>query len=381
VSAVSGSGRAPQRKPRHSLFTPSFAGRFPALSRLPWAILAIALCLLPPGLRAQQKPIFTIEQDCQAFAVSNNNKVVCAVPHVKRIKKAIIQRADLWVATANKREKLILESEKFMPAPTASFLVDSLAWSPDGGRMTMNITTQKPSSNDDDAASGGKAIALLDDDGREIKVEGSKTRFIESATDGAWLADNAMVVYLTGIGPYKIGSVRPGDGQARTLFQGAIFDAVVWDAKNNQAFAVGQNLSISGRMALVQLDLLHETVREIARIAGYQGALSVSPSGKKIGFFADGDTIEVLDLTDPSKPVRVRAGMGEFGWSRDERRVLLKRGPKDKSNDLVWVGLYDGTFVPALHDLEYHAFAIAPDGESIAVTEPGRGVLKVYPIE
>jgi hypothetical protein len=73
--------------------------------------------------------------------------------------------------------------------------------------------------------------------------------------------------------------------------------------------------------------------------------------------------------------------MGVFGWSHDERRILLKRGPAEKSGELIWVGLYDGTFVPALRGLEYHAFAISPNGESIAVTEPGKEVLRVYPLQ
>ena len=382
MSAPVASAGALRLKPRHFPLAFQLLRSLPSHPALRCALLVVAawMWMLPRGLLAQDKPVLTIDQDCQAFAISNNNKVVCAVPHLKRVKKVVIQRADLWVASPNGKQKLIVEGEKFMPEPPPeSFMVNSFAWSPDGTRIAMNMTTQKPSA-DDEQASGGKAIALLDENGREIKVEGSKTRFIESATNGAWLADNETVVYLTGVGPYKIASVRSSDGQTRALFQGAAFDAVVWDARDNQAFAVGENLSISGREALVQLDLLHETVREIARITGYQGELSLSPSGKKIGFFTDGDTIEVVDLADPSKPVRVRAGMGEFGWSRDERRILLKRGPNDQSNDLVWVGLYDGTFVPALHDLEYHEFAVAPDGESIAVTEPGRGVLRVYPL-
>jgi hypothetical protein len=45
------------------------------------------------------------------------------------------------------------------------------------------------------------------------------------------------------------------------------------------------------------------------------------------------------------------------------------------------VGLYDGSFTPALHGLEYHAFAISPNGESIAVTEPGKEILRVYPLQ
>ena len=155
----------------------------------------------------------------------------------------------------------------------------------------------------------------------------------------------------------------------------------MWDAARNQAFVLSQNLNVQNRQAIFQLDLTHEGVREISRVDMYAGGLSLSPSGKKIAFFADGDAIEVRDLANAGKPIDVRAGMGVFGWSRDERRVLLKRGPPEKSGELIWVGLYDGSFVPALHGLEYHAFAIAPDGASIAVTEPGREVLRVFSLQ
>ena len=318
-----------------------------------------------------------IDRDCAAFAISANNRIVCAVPRVKRVKKVIIQRADVWVATEGK-DKLIVEGEKFMPVPPPqSYIVNSLAWSPDGTRIVMNMTTQKPST-EEESATGGQAMALLDDEGHEIKVEGSKTRFVEEASNGTWLADNVTVAYLIGAGPYKIGRVSVVSGQASTLFEGHTFDAIVWDAARNQAFALSQNLSVSGHLALFQLDLVHEGIREITRIEAYQGGLNLSPSGKRIAFFADGDAVEVHDLANPSKPIRVRVGMGQFAWSRDERRILLKRGPPEKSGELVWVGLYDGSFVPALHGLEYHAFAISPNGASIAVTEPGTEVLRVY---
>jgi hypothetical protein len=348
-------------------------------SRLP--TVAIGTLLLSVVSFAQEKPALIMEHDCRTFAISSNNKIVCSVPHLKRIKKVVITRDDVWLARPNGHEKQIVEGDRFMPVPPpSSYTVDSLAWSPDGGRMAMNMTTQHPSS-EDEPAGGAKAIALLDDEGHEIKVEGSKTRFIESATNGTWLGDGTTVVYLTGIGPYQVSRLRPSDGQITSLFAGHTFDAVAWDAKNNQAFAIGQNLSVLGRLALVQLDLVHESVREVARIDAYQGELSLSPSGKKVGFFEDGDTLEVRDLANPSKAIRVRAGFGRFQWSRDETRILLKRGPPEKSNDLVWVGLYDESFVPALHGLRFHAFSIAPDGESIAVTEPGKEVLKLYRLQ
>jgi hypothetical protein len=331
---------------------------------------------------AQENPRFTFEEDVATFAVSQDNKIACAVPRMKRIKKIVIERDDVWVVTPSGGKKRILEGDKIMPVPPPSqFVVDSLAWSPDGRRIAMNMNVQIISTEDTSAITGGKQIALLEEDGQEIKVAGSKSRFIEDAWNGAWLADGQTVVYLTGVSAYKIMRVRPADGKITELFEGHTFDAVTWDTKKNQAFAVGRNLSVSGRLALVQLDLVNETVREISRLEEFFGKLSVASSGKRVGYFENGDTITVIDVANPQKPTRVRAGIGRFEFARDEPRVLLKRGPEEKSGDLVWVGLANGSFRPILHDLLVRDFRIAPDGDSIVVTDPGRRILKVYPLQ
>jgi hypothetical protein len=355
----------------------SRARQFPALLTGLVMILATSSTTF-----AQEKPRLLFEEDVQAFTVSQDNKIACAVPRMKRIKKIVIERDDLWVVTPSGGKKRIVEGDKFMPVPPpTTYVVDSLAWSPDGRRIAMSMNVQIISTDDTSAVTGGKQIALLEEDGQEIKVAGSKSRFIEDAWNGAWLADGATVVYLAGVGPYKIMRLRPTDGKTTELFEGHTFDAVTWDAKRNQAFAVGRNLSVSGRLALVQLDLVNETVREISRLEEFFGKLSVSSSGKRVGYFENGDTITVIDVANSQKPLRVRAGIGRFEFARDERRVLLKRGPEEKSGDLVWVGLADGSFRPILHALLVHDFRIAPDGESIIVTDPGRRILKVYPLE
>jgi hypothetical protein len=353
--------------------------------------VAMAAAFVPAPLFAQLKPTMTIDEDCQAFAISQDNRIVYAVPHIKRMKKAVIERDDVFIADLEGHTKKIVDVEKFMPAVNPStYIINSLAWAPDGRHITMNMTTmpaearkldQDDSNGSTGPSGGGKAIALLDDAGQEIKVTGSKTRFIENVSNGTWLADGVDVVYTIGGGPYQIGRVNPSDGKSTVLFAGHNFDTVVWDAKRNQAYAVGGDLSAIGKTVIVQLDLIHETVNEVARLDSYRGALSVSPSGKRVGFFEDGDTIQVVDLANPKKPLRAQAGYGRFGWSRDERRVLLKRGPDDKSNDLVWVGLADDSFTPILHDLEYRDFAITPDGHSIIVSEPGKRSLKLFPLE
>jgi len=366
------------------------------LALIVWGALLACEALL---VRAQDNPKLVIDEDCQAFDISTDNAIVYAVPRLKRIRRLIIERDDISIATGPGKSKRIVEGEKFMPfPPPAGYTVESLAWSPDGRRIAVNMSLQKapPGFDDKDAkkkgdlgddedkplsgVNGGKAIALLDEDGHEIKVANSKTRFIEDAVRGTWLGDNRTVVYQTGGGPYGIARVRPEDGKADTLFEGHTFNAIVWDAKRSRAFAIGENLGLRRGLTLVRLDLLQEIVTEVAHIESYQGALSLSPSGSKIAFFEDGDYIDVIDTEHPSKSLRVQAGYGRFEWSRDERRVLLKRGAFERSNILLWVGLYDESFSSILHGLEFHDFQIAPSEDAIAVTEPGKRVLRLYPL-
>ena len=253
---------------------------FRNVQRISAALLLMLFSFLS-ALRAQDKPLMEISRDCQTFAISSQGKIVCASPRVKRVKKIVIQRADVWVAEPNGKEKLIVDSEKFMPvANPESYIVNTLSWSPDGSRIAMSMTTEKPSS-EEDSASPTKSVALLDDDGHEIKIEGSKTRFLENAANAAWLPDNANVVYLMGAGPYKIGRASTVTGQSSMLFEGHPFEAVVWDAKRNLAFAVGRNLTPSGRESIVQLDLLHETLTEVSRADTYQGVRAFRPPARR----------------------------------------------------------------------------------------------------
>ena len=374
-----------------------------SLASLPGlAGILVALLFHAAALPAQDSPKLVINDDCQVFDIASNNSIVYAVPHLKRIRRLVLERDDISVATPTGRIRQIVDADRFLPpTPPAGYVVNSLSWSPDGRRIAASMTLQqappgftmdkkeaKKQGNMDDneentpilPKGGGKAIALLEEDGREIKVADSKTQFIEGGVDATWLADGKTAVYLTGGPPWAISRVQPEDGKTSVLFEGYKFDAVVWDAKRNQAFAIG-DLSLRGQQTLVKLDLLHEFVTEIARVKNYQGSLTVSPSGSKVGFFVDGDTVEVIDVLHPDQPLRMRVGYGRFGWGREERHILLKRGPEERSNILLWVGLYDGTFKSVLHGLVYHDFEIAPDGRTLAITEPGKRVLKVYPLE
>jgi len=91
---------------------------------------------------------------------------------------------------------------------------------------------------------------------------------------------------------------------------------------------------------------------------------------------------------------RLRVPLGTLAWSGDETRVLVKRGAANRSGGLVWLSLPPLTTVAAgavpptaevvpqsvLHDLGFRLFDISPDGKSLAVVEPGRRNLLVYPV-
>jgi hypothetical protein len=284
------------------------------------------------------------------------------------------------------------KKEKAPLPPQHSYQVDTITWSPDSKRIVVKMDTSNMAQpqgsivqqlDEQQTVRPNTILYLMDSEGRDIPITGSKTPTLPDAFNAAWLADGVTLVYMsrTTGGTAQMMAMRPSDGKSRVLFDGHLFTAVSWDTKRNQAFALEENTRVVGPPKIVQLDLLGGARKELAPVDEYAGFLSISPSAKKIAYFKDGDTLEVRDIANPTKVTQVRVAIGEFHWSHDEQRVLLKRGEPSKSADLVWVGLYNNSFEPFFHGLEFHEFQIAPDGETIAVTEPGRRDLTVYRFE
>ena len=278
--------------------------------------------------------------------------------------------------------------------------------------------------NDDGDTRQGVMTLLLDDTGREINIPGADS-VIPGATNAAWMSDGASVVYLAeptrgnekataaAVGQasakpdpslptenqaptklFTMNRVKPFAEGASVLFQGKLFSAVAWNAKQDGGVGIETEAGGKGDSQLVLLDLARETSRVLGMLEGFAGGLSVSPSGKKVAYWVDNERLEIREIDSPNRMARVRVAIGTLAWSGDETRVLVKRGPALRSGGLAWVTLPQLVTVAAgtapvpvevaprsiLHELEFRQFDISPDGRFLGVVEPGGRNLLVYPV-
>ncbi len=384
--------------PRRISFPIARACRSRIPKRAAWLLLPIALLAAPAF--AQDTPTLKVNEDCSSFAYAPDGRIAYAVRHVFSTRRLEIQRDDIWVVAPDGKKKKIVNGEKLVRGAEAfSYAVTGLRWSPDGTRLTAQLITSQMIDQRGNTQEG-TMVLLLDESGKEIKISGADS-VIPGGLDGAWLGDGVTVAYLEEkVKPkllYSIGSVRPVAGRGATLFADRAFAAVAWYPKQNSAVAVERDAMLSGAPRLVFLDLLKETARELATLDGFVGGLTISPSGAKVAYYHDADVLEIRDLASPDRIARVRIGYGTYAWTPDERRLLLKRGLERRSNDLVWIDLpplqpqpaspsasaipvAEPSPRPILHDLTFRDFEISPDGRSVAVTEPGKRNLLVYPL-
>jgi Tol biopolymer transport system component len=373
---------------------------------------------------AQENPVSKIDDNITRFAYSDSGRIAYATRHVFSVKKIQLQRDDVWIAETDGKKRRILLGEKFVRGTGPfSYTVRGLRWSPDGSKLAVELGTSEMINDDGDTRQGVMTL-LLDDAGREITIPGADS-VISGATNAAWMSDGASVVYLAeqtrgnekvtsaAVGQasakpdpsfptenpaptklFTMNRVKPFAEGASVLFQGKLFAAVAWNAKQDGGVGIETEAGGKGDSRLVLLDLAGETSRVLGMLEGFAGGLSVSPSGKKVAYWVDNERLEIREIDSPNRMARVRVALGTLAWSGDETRVLVKRGPALRSGGLAWVTLPQlvtvgaGT-VPApvevaprsiLHELEFRQFDISPDGRFLGVVEPGGRNLLVYPV-
>lgn len=344
----------------------------------------LLVALFPQTLRAQIKPLATIQLDCRASAISSQGLTACVAFHQMHFQKYTIERDDIWTVTMKGKRRQIINGARLVQTDTPfSFAMRKLAFSPDGKLLTVQMTTAQVST--DGATQEQKMVDLIDTDGKEIPVAGTKTSVILDATDATWLADDQTVAYLLPAENsellFRVGLTHPKEGKGGAIFEGHLFTAVAWDAAHSSAVAVERTENFDEPIKLVRLDLIHQTDTVLTTLPAYLGRLTLSPAGDRVAYYIDGNTIEVRALDNPQKAISVDCAYGTLAWGNYEDRILLKRGPENRNGDLVWLSIPAGNVTPILHDLIYKDFAISTQAHAIVVTQPGDNHLSVFPLQ
>jgi|HubBroStandDraft_6_1064221.scaffolds.fasta_scaffold43869_2 dipeptidyl aminopeptidase/acylaminoacyl peptidase len=364
-----------------------------------WLLLTcVAWCVLPGRAQDLDKPVLSIDEDITAFGYAPDGRIAYAVNRPFKTKQYDLEHDDIWIQDTNGKRRRTFVGEKFQRgAAPFTYSVNSFRWSPNGHLLLAELFTATVDET-------GKTIdstmtLVLDESGKEIRL-GGEDNVIKDAADASWLVDNTTIVYLSEVVKPKVlfsfHYLNRTAGPAGHVFEGRTFLDFVPAPNSNMAFAVERDHNLSGPPRLQRLDLLAQDDHELATLDGYEGGLSLSPSGTKIAYYIDREVLEIRDLANPTRTARVRVGYGVFHWAPDEGRILLKRSVEKKSGDLVWIDLpplaahgandkdaapvAQPTPIPLLRGLTFRDFAIAPDGRFLAVIAPGRRNLAVYPL-
>ncbi len=378
---------------------PCSRSRFRWLRRLCSLVCTVVACCSLPSAKAQSldKPLQSIDEEITAFAYAPDGRIVYSV--YRRVKTKVydaLEHDDIWIQDAGGKRRRLLEGQKYTRGNQPfSYLVNSFRWSPNGRMIAAELLTTTVV-DDSGKAEDSFQTLLFDDSGREIRINKGDNVILDAANP-TWLLDNASIAYLSeAVKPRQLFSLkftRPATGSFPSIHEGRTFRDVAWLPGVNSAIAVEQNRTITGTPRLQRLDLLTDDDKELATLDAYEGGLSVSPSGKKVGYFIDKEILEIRDLTSLNRVARLRVGMGVFRWSPDESRILLKRSLEKKSGDLVWIDLpllaassgrdvpvSQPEPVPILHGISFRDFAVSPDGRSLAVVITGKRNLLVFPL-
>jgi hypothetical protein len=376
----------------------------PRLRNHPLRLLCSLICMFisfcsPTQVRAQDldKPLQNIDDEITAFSFAPDGRIVYSVRRNLKTKKYDLQHDDIWLQDLNGKRRRLLQGDKFNRGDQLfSYAGDAFRWSPNGRLILAQLFTT--SVVDESGRTEDSFMTLaLEDNGKEIRL-GRGESTIQDCFDATWLLDNATIVYLTeALKPRMLFSFKYTNiatGPAGAAFEGRTFIDTDRIPGTNAAIAVERNRALTGPPRLQRLELLAQDDKEVATLDGYEGGLSVSPSGEKVAYFIDREILEVRNLAVPDHFVRLRVGLGVFHWAPDENRILLKRATERKSGDIVWIKIppllaqppgkevpvLEQTPQPILRGITFREFAISPDGRFLAVVLPGKRNLQVFPL-
>ena len=372
------------------------AGRKRTLQLL-WVVAIVCGSMLWATAASAQnldKPVMNVDEEVTAFAYAPDGRIVFSVRRMFKNKKYDMQRDDIFIAETNGKRRRILEGQKFTHGDKPfTYQVESFTWSPNGHIIAVQLftTTVDP---EDEHHDDVRALLLLDDSGRQLQPMGPDP-LIADAEQPMWLRDNGTLVYLTDEMARELFSMKylyVAGGPPTKAFEGRTFIGAVRVPGSNSAIAIERDRNMEGPPRMQRLELLAQEDKELATLDGYNGGLSVSPSGTKAAYFLDREVLEIRDLQEPNRVVRMRVGLGVVQWNAEETEIYVKRTVEKKSADLVTfrvpqlVAFRRGQVVPVtepeprqlLHGLAVREYGLSADGKYLAIVLPGKRNLQVF---
>jgi len=342
-----------------------------------------------------EKPLQTIDEEVTAFAYSSDGRLVYSAYRKVKTKAYDLEHDDIWVQDAGGKRRRIFEGPKYVRGNQQfSYIVNSFRWSPNGHMIAAELLTTTV--DESDRAEDSFQTLLFEDSGKEIHINKGNNVILDAASP-FFLPDNVTIGFLSeAVKPrqlFSLKATRTDIGPLKTPHEGRTFRDISPVSGTISILAIEQDHAMNGPHRLQRLDLFTDNDKELATLDGYEGSLSVSPSGKKVAYYIDKEVLEIRDLAALNRVARVRIGLGIFHWSPDESRILLKRAIEKKSGDLVWIELpplaaapahevpvSEPTPIPVLRGYLFRDFAISPDGRSIAGVITGHRNLLVFPL-
>jgi hypothetical protein len=360
--------------------------------------LIAGCCSLPPA-RAQNldKPLQTIDEEVTAFAYAPDGRLVYSAYRKVKTKAYDLEHDDIWLQDPGGKRHRIFEGPKYTRGTQQfSYIVNSFRWSPNGRMIAAELLTTTVIDADSGKAEDSFQTLLFEDSGREIHINKGDNVILDAASP-FFLPDNATVGFLSeAVKPrqlFSLKSTRVDIGPLKTPHEGRTFRDISSIPGTISILAIEQDRAMNGPNRLQRLDLFTDNDKELATLDGYEGGLSVSPSGKKVAYYVDKEVLEIRDLTALNRVARVRIGLGVYHWSPDESHIVLKRAIEKKSGDLVWIDLpplaaapahdipvTEPTPIPVLRGYIFRDFAISPDGRALAGVITGHRNLYVFPL-
>ena len=188
----------------------------------------LPLCFLPAA-RAQNldKPLQSIDEEITAFAYAPDGRIVYSV--YRRVKTKVydaLEHDDIWIQDAAGKRRRLLEGQKYTRGNQSfSYLINSFRWSPNG-RMILAELLTTTIVDDSGKAEDSFQTLLLDDSGREIRINKGDNVILDAANPNV-LPDNATIAFLSEtVKPRLLLSLkftRPAIGALPSFYEGRTF--------------------------------------------------------------------------------------------------------------------------------------------------------------